>query len=307
MSIGKRWQLLPIFLGFWLLLQLIYIAGVDWSRAENQQAGVDTVANRVALDMSRLPLSGNAAYQVERGEIISRYIGTINQELQRQASPVLLIELGPPERIAANAEIIKILVTPGDKLALTFYAAPRNIADYTSLTCLLLALILTALCYSRLRPDVVAEITPEDQLLNPRLILDLQQRTLRHSSGGPAVVMANKPICFYAALLEFCSRDNETLLSQNKDMPEELQTLANKYFLRLVELGHTVRKRPNFKNSLDKTLSDIRAVLDEVYSEQPSLKGNYYPPKAHGEGSRSKLHHYGLRQISDQDYEILGR
>ncbi|KKK93350.1 hypothetical protein LCGC14_2693760 [marine sediment metagenome] len=83
--------------------------------------------------------------------------------------------------------------------------------------------------------------------------------------------------------------------------------LANKYFYRLVELGHTVRKRPNFNNSLEKTLSEIRAALDEVLSEYPEEKELYYPPKAYGEGSRSRLHSYGLVNIRKGNIEIIGK
>ena len=307
MNIHKPWQLIAVFLGSWLLIQLIYIAGVEWSRSDNQQAGIDTIANRVALDLSGLPLSGNAAYQVEQGETISRYIGTVNEELKQQGSPILLVELGPPDSLLKDAAISRVLVAPSYQLALTFSSVPRQYSDYFSFTCLVLAIVISALCYTRFRPVVTEKPDAAALLQTPKLIIDLRDRTLKNSSGGPAVVMANKPLCLYVALLEFCARDQETLLSQNKEMPEALQALANKYFLRLVELGHTVRKRPNFSNSLDKTLSDIRATLDEVYSTHPTLKANYYPPKAHGEGSRSKLHHYGLKKISAEDFELLGR
>ena len=90
-------------------------------------------------------------------------------------------------------------------------------------------------------------------------------------------------------------------------MPEEVVELANKYFHRLVELGHTVRKRPNFNNSLEKTLSEIRAALDEVLSEYPEQKEIYYPPKAFGEGSRSRLHSYGLVNIDKGNIDIKGK
>ena len=110
------------------------------------------------------------------------------------------------------------------------------------------------------------------------------------------------------ALVEFCIENPDVVLNQNKDVPEELLTLANKYFYRLVELGHTVRKRPNFTNSLEKkTLSEIRAALDDVWQDQPEVKDVYYPPKAHGEGSRSRLHHYGLKNITLENIEVIGK
>ena len=78
-------------------------------------------------------------------------------------------------------------------------------------------------------------------------------------------------------------------------------------FYRLIELGHTIRKRPNFNSSLEKTLSEIRAALDDVFSEHPEQKELYYPPKAYGEGSRSRLHSYGLVNIGKGNIEIKGK
>ena len=119
--------------------------------------------------------------------------------------------------------------------------------------------------------------------------------------------LANKPLCFYTALIEFCIAHPDILLNQNKELPSELITLANKYFLRLTELGHTIRKRPNFSNSLEKTLSEIRAALDEIFVDDVELKALLFPPKAHGEGSRSKLHHYGLKLQNMELVEIIGK
>ncbi|MFT7567826.1 MAG: hypothetical protein ACI846_002139, partial [Pseudoalteromonas distincta] len=140
------------------------------------------------------------------------------------------------------------------------------------------------------------------------LIVDLNDKTLSSScSAEQKVGLANKPLCFYLALVEYCTNNDDVALSHNKDVPEELLELANKYFYRLVELGHTVRKRPNFNNSLEKTLSEIRAALDEVLSECPEEKELYYPPKAYGEGSRSRLHSYGLANIKKGNIEIRGK
>ena len=119
--------------------------------------------------------------------------------------------------------------------------------------------------------------------------------------------LANKPLCFYLAMLEFCKLNPQANLYLNKELPKELIELADKNFHRLAVLGHIVRKRPNFSNSLEKTLSEIRASLDEILTEHPQLKDKVYPPRAHGEGSRSKLHSYGLQNLSDKDYEVRGK
>ena len=89
-------------------------------------------------------------------------------------------------------------------------------------------------------------------------------------------------------------------------MPTELLALANKSFGRLIELGHTKRKRPDFNANLDKTLSEVRAALDEVFVRYSKEKETYYPPRAQGEGSRSKQHSYALPSIREEDIEIVG-
>ena len=98
----------------------------------------------------------------------------------------------------------------------------------------------------------------------------------------------------------------EQALPPHKDVPGDLIILANKTFGRLIELGHTKRKRPDFNANLDKTLSEIRAALDEVFNGYSVEKERYYPPRAQGEGSRSKQHSYALTQLSLEDVEIIG-
>ncbi|XQF91352.1 hypothetical protein ACOBV8_20375 (plasmid) [Pseudoalteromonas espejiana] len=60
--------------------------------------------------------------------------------------------------------------------------------------------------------------------------------------------LANKPLCFYLALIEYCKDNSDVVLNQNKYVPDELIELAQ-VFYRLIELGHTIRKRPNFNSS----------------------------------------------------------
>lgn len=139
-------------------------------------------------------------------------------------------------------------------------------------------------------------------------MIDLQDKVLAINDNAEIKAgLANKPLFFYLALIEFCVENPDVTLNQNKDVPGELIELANKYFYRLTQLGHTIRKRPNFTNSLEKTLSEIRAALDEVLIEHSQLKEKYYPPKAHGEGSRSRLHSYGLSNIKADDIEVIGK
>lgn len=140
----------------------------------------------------------------------------------------------------------------------------------------------------------------------PKLVINLRDKTLGNGVNATSVVLQNKPLCFYTALIKYCAMNPDQALPPHKDVPGDLVILANKTFGRLIELGHTKRKRPDFNANLDKTLSEIRAALDEVFNGYNEEKERYYPPRAQGEGSRSKQHSYALPQISLEDVEIIG-
>lgn len=142
---------------------------------------------------------------------------------------------------------------------------------------------------------------------NAELILDLENKCLRFGTTNVSTFLANKPLCFYAALLTYCQRYPGARLCQHAPLPEELLALANQYFLRLVALGHTIRKRPDFDMNLEKMLSEIRAALDELLLDHPHHKTFFYPPKALGEGSRSKVHNFALLHIAEAHWTIKGK
>jgi hypothetical protein len=140
-----------------------------------------------------------------------------------------------------------------------------------------------------------------------KLIINLNSKTLSNGLKESEVQIPNKPFCFYIALLDYCINQKTPYLSHSNNVPEDLLSGANKYFYRLIELGHTKRKRPDFSTNLDKTLSEIRAALDTVFLHHADDKEMFYPPKAQGEGSRSKLHNYALEHINAKQIEFIGR
>ena len=99
------------------------------------------------------------------------------------------------------------------------------------------------------------------------LQINLKDKKLVNLTNQKTVDVANKPLCFFSALIDFCQQNPELHINPNKELPEELISLSNKYFFRLIDLGHTIRKRPNFTNNLEKTLSEIRAALDEIFDK----------------------------------------
>lgn len=151
------------------------------------------------------------------------------------------------------------------------------------------------------RQERLANIIP-----SANLRIDLHQKTLVNIATNEAITMQNKPLCFFTALVDYCIQHPNQDLLHHKDVPLELVTRANKAFGRLIELGHTKRKRPDFNANLEKTLSEIRAVLDMVFKQNEPCKERFYPPRAQGEGSRSKQHSYALTKIKSEHVEILG-
>ncbi len=291
-----------------------YIGAKVNKSKDNITLTIARVENRIALDLNHLNLPDDFLQHSGSKEMIINYITRLNAELSHSGVTVYSIE-GVSELPAQNGLISKQLDTPQRTFQVSFLIEP-HVFDKNDIAVLVLVFFFSsALTYllfvserrkirvAKHKPDVSVKVEEK-----PKLIVDLQNKTFVASCAlDKKICLANKPLCFYLALVEFCIEYPDVVLNQNKNVPEELLTLANKYFYRLVELGHTIRKRPNFTNSLEKTLSEIRAALDDVWQEQPEIKETYYPPKAHGEGSRSRLHHYGLKAITCDDIEVIGK
>ena len=311
---NNKAKFLIAFVCFYLPLQLSYSAGAVWDYQQREQSALEQVKNRIALDLPRLSLPNERFHIMGNPEAIVAYLTELNIYLAQHDFGLRVTQLQKVTGTAPGSAMIAShtfhLVTPDNHVVGQVVFEPLAISAHMSLWPILIAGLFLWLS----RQHVVRWRAPDHEshlVIEPViplvLQLNLKDKTLVNSITELAVPLANKPLCFYIALLEYCLNNKDVTLNQNKDVPIELVELANKYFYRLVELGHTVRKRPNFTNSLEKTLSEIRAALDEVLAENPEEKELYYPPKAHGEGSRSKLHHYGLNKVLEEHFEIIGR
>ncbi|WP_111978418.1 hypothetical protein [Algibacillus agarilyticus] len=300
-------------LAVWLLLQVAYGVGAYKNHQQLIELASHSVENRVALDLDQIQIANSAMSIAGEPKRVRRYIEKLNMSLQQALLPVTLVGLqGVYLAEFENTQLIeRILVAPQQDIVLVLRSHRAEFSHYISIYPLLFALFIVFLSqnYIRFWNLVGRDISTENKIkdIPAVLTLDLKQKTLLFSKTQTCVDMANKPLCFYAALLEFCASDKSVVVSHNRDVPEPLFDLANKYFYRLIELGHTVRKRPNFNNNQEKTLSEIRSVLDDVFGDDLDAKALYYPPKAHGEGSRSKLHHYGLANIEPIHFTIVGK
>ncbi|PCK32673.1 hypothetical protein [Pseudoalteromonas piscicida] len=301
---------ISVFLGLWLLFSCtFYIAqSVETDNVVEQQK--EAVALRVAIDINRLPVADPFLHYAGNEPELREYINALNVALEAQNARLTVLDINTSGAGQGEKSELVTLSAPHRN----FYVAV-SVDDskpmFTFLLPLIMALMGVTLFTWTTRKTIEAKAKAVDipaALPEFKLVIDLYSKTVTTNRNKEvSVQLANKPLCFYLALIEFCDANPDTVLNQNKVMPEALLELADKYFYRLVELGHTIRKRPNFTNSLEKTLSEIRAALDEVLGAYPEKKSIFYPPKAHGEGSRSKLHSYGLNGVKKTDIDVIGK
>ncbi|WP_377115316.1 hypothetical protein [Pseudoalteromonas sp. M58] len=310
------WIICTIFL-FLVFSSVFYISTMQKQQQVNKLQIIQ-IEKRIALDLPLLDLSNELLKHSGNKAALLNYIQTLNTFID--STGIEVVAITPQHEFDASlktyTEFIRELNSNNGVVFIVFslrqpYFTGDVVVIYGMLFILsILLTYLIKLAYIK-KSDEKQVVHAESNTTESKpltLIIDLKSKTLSSSvSLEHQVALANKPLCFYLALVEYCTNNPEIKLNHNKNVPEELIELANKYFYRLVELGHTVRKRPNFNNSLEKTLSEIRASLDDVLNDCPEQKGLYYPPKAFGEGSRSRMHSYGLANVGQGNIEIIGK
>ena len=309
------------FFGCFIVLQVAYFCGLSLQRDFNVERNILAVENRVSLDLPRLSLPNPALNIAGNAEQIQEYLTRFNALLMQNNVGVRINSLQQfdanhhPDYFTSDANgqrysiIERKLQLPGQTLSLALAVHQPGFWQSLSLYPLLAAALLVFLLspYLQRKPAPVALNTEVSRVKSTELILDLENKCIRLSDSNEKVELANKPLCFYAALLTYCQQHPDARLCQHLALPEELLRSANQYFMRLVALGHTIRKRPDFDANLEKMLSEIRAALDELFIEHPEQKAPYYPPKALGEGSRSKMHNFALAKLGNADWNIKGK
>lgn len=302
-----------VFASIWLLFQCAYIVGVTYQASANNRLFLAKIENRIAIDLPKLRLANPKFKTVADARSVVSYINTLNSALENNSSPVSVtsiqgISIQPVPESESN--LLTFLQTSDQKIAIGYQIKPLQLFDFISAIPVLLALVMSFLCIRKLlaaKENEKGLIEEAEQPASHQLTIDLKSKSLCYSDSPECIALSNKPFCFYAALIDFCIQDSTANLSNSSDVPEELIQLANKYFYRLIELGHTKRKRPDFGANLDKTLSEIRSALDEIFAEHQEEKELFYPPKAQGEGSRSKLHNYALASIDPTKIVFIGK
>lgn len=300
-----------------LIFSAVFYISINEQQQQVNNLQIIAIEKQIALDLPLLDLSNDLLKHSGNKAAITRYIETLNTFIKDSGVQVTTIK--PKHKFdlpLKDSEFIRKLNSHNGPVYIVFNIKQPYFTTSVVIFHSALIIICVLLCYllkksyinhSRKQSTTLSQSTNLEP--QPLLItIDLINKSLFTSyESQKKVALANKPLCFYLALVEYCTDNPDIKLSHHKDVPEELIALSNKYFHRLVELGHTVRKRPNFNNSLEKTLSEIRAALDELFADAPEHKELYYPPKAFGEGSRSRLHSYGLVNIAKGNIAIVGK
>ncbi len=310
--------IMPVcFFVLFIVFSLVFYVSTTQKQQQINQLQIAQIEKQIALDLPLLDLSNELLKHSGNKAALQHYIQTVNAQIQGTGIQVVAIEPKHEFNLSLKThEFIRKLNSNNNAVFIVLslkqpYFTNDVMAIYILLfviSALLIYMIKQAAIYQGDKKLVTGHELNTLESKPLILVINLKSKTLSSSYyPDQHVALANKPLCFYLALVEFCTNNPEIKLNHNKNVPEELLELANKYFYRLVELGHTVRKRPNFNNSLEKTLSEIRAALDDVLNDCPEQKELYYPPKAFGEGSRSRMHSYGLVNVSQGNIEIIGK
>lgn len=310
----QHWgKIIGAFFVIWGVLHLVYYNTAASHRNIVIEKRINATLNRIALDIPELKLADQRFNQAVNTSKVSNYIRLLNEYLEETEHPIRVIAIQDTlvrVDVKARQEISKNLLFPRQTITIKFAVLPTQENHAFYLLPLAIGLILTYLALPFLLPSLAGKAGGVDEInIEPaKLILDLTTRTLYLNHNEKLrVPLANKPFCFYLAMLDFCANDKNASLFHNKTLPEDFLNLTNKYFTRLMDLGHTKRKRPDFTANIDKMLSEIRNALDEVLENQFDIKVKYYPKKAQGEGSRSKLNNFALIGLSSDDYELIGK
>jgi hypothetical protein len=296
-----------------ILFQVAFTCGLQYQNKLNNERDIANIETRIALDLSRLKIANKKFRTAADPESIQLYLKKMNEALLQLGASVSISSLQdiPATDIALHRETeLRTLKSPEQDVNFEIQLTSTPWLSTFSFFAPLFAFIVVGLRYfyptlkvnpSRTMLTNTAE--PEVQ----KLIINLKDKSIKFGSHGEAIFLSNKPFCFYAALVDYCIQTDMPNLKHNNDVPTDLLLIANKYLYRLIELGHTKRKRPDFGANLDKTLSEIRSALDDAFKHNTEVKDLFYPPKAQGEGSRSKMHNYALVNNHPELVEFIGK
>ena len=239
-----------ITLFIFLLLCSVFYYSVSYKQQQVQKLNIATIEKQVALDLPLLELSNELLKYSSNIDNINSYLEQLNSQLI--GTNLLLLNIVADKKLSTTltgAQFFTRLTTSIGPVFLVFDIKPqpwpwRYIYYYVAIF-MLSAFVshwLKTVITIEQKSKQLATLQPEpvEESKSPVLVINLNTKTVSVNINPQyQVCLANKPLSFYLALIEFCNSNSDVVLSHNKDVPDELIELANKYFYRLVELGHT--------------------------------------------------------------------
>ena len=196
-------------------------------------------------------------HRLEHSQLLADYITLTNQYFQQNSKNVLLLSSFDNETSTTgfNPSILTytkqhfdhpVIIKSRYQLTLMVLL---NAALASVFLWLILPLIRGITPYTRAIKDYAREHVPP-----PLLMINLEQRYLALNDGGInhgyRVVLANKPFCFYLALLKYSLDFDEPLLTTNSALPPQFLLDCERYFNTLMRAGHTLRRSPILNQQL---------------------------------------------------------
>ncbi|MDM7861495.1 hypothetical protein QTP81_12910 [Alteromonas sp. ASW11-36] len=313
---------LSIFMGLWIITQLAFSSAQLLAFKHGLNHAILEIRTRVALDAAHLDLGDPNTQQSLNEASVEAYLSTLNQKVAEEYGIALLevlsVQYEPLSKGSLSGDLdLPLFGVSATPLEIRLHSGHADLVMAINVPSIfshwqfnyfgfLFALGISAFYVKRNEAKEVRRQQRQSMLPSALLHIDLNTKQLVNVGTQQRFDMQNKPLCFFVALVQYCIDNPNAELLHHKDVPESLIKGANKAFARLIELGHTKRKRPDFNANLEKTLSEIRAVLDLVFAQNEKHKAIFYPPRAQGEGSRSKQHSYALHHVEAEKVEIIG-
>lgn len=255
------------------------------------------LVQKINADINLIADNQRAAFEQADGTLSMDYLAHTNKLLRQQNIGLELVERLPQPIVAVQHDLIPY----GVNIQHTNYNPPWLLMIITS--------IFSGLVFSCFQPcfllDKQSYITEHIKAPIQVLTINLDRRLLTLGNKKATTPLANKPLCLYIAMLKYCSETKQPFLTTNEPLPGILNSSCQRLFTQLMEKGHTKRRPPDFDSALDKSLSDIRRVVDGLCEGDTDLQRIFVPPKAVGKGARLQRHNFALKDINQYNYKII--
>lgn len=254
------------------------------------------LVQKINADIHPMTQTQRAAFEQADGVLRKDYLSDTNELLRQHDIGLKLNELEPRRGVTVQHE----LVPYGIDVQYTTYQLPWLLMLITGLCSGLLCNLLQRHTLSIDSPSK----TDHSGAPNCVLTIDLDSRSLTLGNRQASTPLANKPLSLYVALLKYCSDTKQPFLTTTEPLPAAVSSICQRVFAQLMEKGHSKRRPPDFDSALDKSLSEIRRVVEELCEGDSELQRIFVPPKAVGKGARRQRHNFALKDISQHDYNI---